>query len=83
MGRRSIPDVVLKNEDSMVQTCGSINVHVVNTVISEDLLQCLWIAEESRLFNVHSIREKWFTKQDSRNTKVSIFLRKYFFLVPK
>ena len=31
MGLRCIPDVVLKNEDLMVQTCRSINVHVVNT----------------------------------------------------
>ena len=31
--RRCIPDVVLKNEGSMVQTCLNINVHVVNTDI--------------------------------------------------
>ena len=28
---RSIPNGVLENEDSMVQTCRKINVHVVNT----------------------------------------------------
>ena len=33
MGRRSIPDVVLKNEGSMMQTCRNINVLVVNTDI--------------------------------------------------
>ena len=31
-GRRC-PDVVLKNEGSMVQACRNINVHVVNTDI--------------------------------------------------
>ena len=31
MGRRRIPNVVLKNEGPMVQTCRNINVHVVNT----------------------------------------------------
>ena len=31
MGRRCIPDVALKNQGSMVQTCRNINVHVVNT----------------------------------------------------
>ena len=30
-GQRCIPDVVLKNEGSVVQTCRNINVHVVNT----------------------------------------------------
>ena len=30
MGRRCIPDVVLKNEGSMMQTYLNINVHVVN-----------------------------------------------------
>ena len=32
-GRRCIPDVILKNEGSMVQSCRNINVHVVNTDI--------------------------------------------------
>ena len=32
-GRRCIPDVVLKNEGSMVQTFQNINVHAVNTDI--------------------------------------------------
>ena len=36
-GRRCIPDDVLKNEGSMVQTCQNINVHVVNTDICSDL----------------------------------------------
>ena len=31
-GRRCIPNV-FKNEDSMVQTCQNINVHVINTDI--------------------------------------------------
>ena len=31
MGQRYIPDVVLKNEGTMVQTCQNINTHVVNT----------------------------------------------------
>ena len=35
--RRCIPDVVLKNEGSMVQTYRNINGHVVNTDICEDL----------------------------------------------
>ena len=30
-GRRCIPDVVLKNEGSIMQICRNINVHVVNT----------------------------------------------------
>ena len=30
-GRRCIPDVVLKNEGSMMQTCRNINVHEVTT----------------------------------------------------
>ena len=33
MGRRCIPDVVLKNEGPMVQTRRDINVHVVNIYI--------------------------------------------------
>ena len=31
MGRRCIPDIVLKNEGPMVQTCRNIHVYVVNT----------------------------------------------------
>ena len=34
-GRRCVPDVVLKNDGSMMQTC-NINVHVVNTDIRWD-----------------------------------------------
>ena len=36
-GRRCIPDVVFKNERSMVQTFRNINVHVVNTDIFIDI----------------------------------------------
>ena len=43
-GRRCIPDVVLKKEGSMEQTCQNINVHVVNTDICWDLHEWLWIA---------------------------------------
>ena len=36
-GRRCIPEVVFKNEGSMVQTCRKINVHLVITNISRKL----------------------------------------------
>ena len=42
--RQCIPEVVLKNQGSIMQTCRKINVHVVNTDICRDLLECLWIA---------------------------------------
>ena len=69
--RQCIPDVVLKNEGSMVKTCRKINVHAVNTdIICWDQHECLW---ESKPIDVHRISKKLFTKHDSRNTKVSIF----------
>ena len=38
------PDAVIKDEDSMVQTCRNINVHIVNTDICRDLHKYLRIA---------------------------------------
>ena len=37
------PRCRFKNEGSMMQTCRNINVHVVNTDICCDILECLWI----------------------------------------
>ena len=37
METRCIPDIALKNEGSMMQTCRNINVHVVKTDICRDL----------------------------------------------
>ena len=69
-GRRCIPDRYrIKNDGSMVQTCGNLNVHVVNTYVCADLLECLWLP-------INVVDQKLFTKYDSRNTKV---VSKHFF----
>ena len=56
-----IPDVVLKNEGSIVHTCQNINVNVINTDICCDLLECLKLSMDyirNKPFNVHSISKK-------------------------
>ena len=54
-GRRCIPDVVLKNEGSMGQTCRSINVHVCSK--HRYLLRptCMFMDRMIAPINVHSI----------------------------
>ena len=53
-------------------------VHVVNTDTCWEILECLWIALESRPMNVHSGYKikKLFTKHDGRNTQVNMCLKK-------
>ena len=48
--------VILKNEGSMVQTFWNINVHVVNTDICGDLLECLWSElQEMNFIRIHLV----------------------------
>ena len=78
MGLRCIPDAALKNEFSMVQTCRSINVHVVNTDICWDLHECLMDCIRKQTHQCAEYKLKLFTKHDSRNTKVSIWKKGQF-----
>ena len=83
-GRRCIPDVVLKNEGSMVQTCRNINVHVVNTDTCWDPHECLWVAKESRQskcaqYKLKFVNKTWQQKHWGKHVFFFFFFFFFFF----
>ena len=64
-----------------MQTCRRINVHVVNTDNVETYMNVNELHHNT--YQCAQYKLKLFTKHDSRNTKVSIFLKdNYFFVFP-
>ena len=70
-GWRCISCVVLKNEGSLVQTCGNINVLVVTQINVETYMNAY--DQSMNAIYVHSISYKIVTKHDTRHARVSIF----------
>ena len=53
------PDVILKNEDSMVQTCRNINVHVVHIYIYIYIITQIYVETYLNAYGLHDCTNQY------------------------